>query len=114
MNPSVWKTTPAGIRYVVDAGRSKQKLLAEGGGLSKFEVHWISKAAALQRTGRAGRVGPGHCYRCARLTLPCPELQCIVQAPAGTQLSAPCTGTQTADMLRPDACVTVHWGTLCA
>eukprot|EP00891_Asterochloris_glomerata_P009844 jgi/Astpho2/9844/gw1.00149.216.1_t len=55
--------TIPGIRYVVDAGRSKQKLLAEGGGLSKFEVHWISKAAALQRTGRAGRVGPGHCYR---------------------------------------------------
>lgn len=24
---------------------------------------WISKAAADQRAGRAGRTGPGHCYR---------------------------------------------------
>ena len=24
---------------------------------------WTSKAAANQRAGRAGRTGPGHCYR---------------------------------------------------
>ena len=55
----------AGIRYVVDAGRSKQKLLegSTGGQLSRFEVRWISQAAAAQRAGRAGRTGPGHCYR---------------------------------------------------
>ena len=55
---------PAGIRYVVDAGRSKQRLLeGAGGGLARFEVRWISKASAEQRAGRAGRTGPGHCYR---------------------------------------------------
>ncbi|RLN97346.1 hypothetical protein DYB28_007974, partial [Aphanomyces astaci] len=32
-------------------------------GISQFEVQWISKASADQRAGRAGRTGPGHCYR---------------------------------------------------
>lgn len=32
-------------------------------GIQTFEVSWISKAAAAQRAGRAGRTGPGHCYR---------------------------------------------------
>jgi ATP-dependent RNA helicase DHX37/DHR1 len=26
-------------------------------------VDWTSKASADQRAGRAGRTGPGHCYR---------------------------------------------------
>lgn len=26
-------------------------------------MNWVSKASAAQRAGRAGRVGPGHCYR---------------------------------------------------
>lgn len=51
------------IRYVVDAGRSKQKILEGQAGMAKFEVRWISKAAAEQRAGRAGRTVPGHCYR---------------------------------------------------
>lgn len=55
---------PAGVRYVVDAGRSKQRLLETAAGLSRFEVRWVSKASAEQRAGRAGRTGPGHCYRC--------------------------------------------------
>ena len=54
----------AGIRYVVDLGRSKQKLMEAGSGMSRFEVGWISKASSEQRAGRAGRTGPGHCYRC--------------------------------------------------
>lgn len=55
--------TIPGVRYVVDAGRSKQKLLESAAGLSRFEVRWVSKASAEQRAGRAGRTGPGHCYR---------------------------------------------------
>ncbi|GFH32977.1 uncharacterized protein HaLaN_32283, partial [Haematococcus lacustris] len=31
--------------------------------MARFEVRWISQAAAAQRAGRAGRTGPGHCYR---------------------------------------------------
>ena len=28
-----------------------------------LRITWTSKASANQRAGRAGRVGPGHCYR---------------------------------------------------
>ena len=47
----------------MDAGRAKQKILEEASGMAKYEVGWISKASAEQRAGRAGRTGPGHCYR---------------------------------------------------
>ena len=56
--------TIPGIRYVIDAGRAKQKVFAEGSdSVYGYKVHWISQAAAKQRAGRAGRTGPGHCYR---------------------------------------------------
>jgi len=32
-------------------------------GLSKLSEYWISKASAMQRMGRAGRTGPGECFR---------------------------------------------------
>ena len=32
-------------------------------GVSRFEVGWTSQASASQRSGRAGRTGPGHAYR---------------------------------------------------
>ncbi|KAL8277707.1 hypothetical protein RQP46_009829 [Phenoliferia psychrophenolica] len=51
------------IKYVVDAGRAKERKFDVGSGIQTFEVSWISKAAASQRAGRAGRTGPGHCYR---------------------------------------------------
>ena len=66
--------TIPGVRYVVDCGREKRRVNgddATGGGgggaasagLSRFSVEWVSKASAEQRAGRAGRTGPGHCYR---------------------------------------------------
>eukprot|EP01060_Flectonema_neradi_P014896 TRINITY_DN21587_c0_g1_i1.p1 TRINITY_DN21587_c0_g1~~TRINITY_DN21587_c0_g1_i1.p1 ORF type:complete len:1080 (+),score=240.24 TRINITY_DN21587_c0_g1_i1:44-3283(+) len=55
--------TLSGIRYVVDTGRSKNKVFDSQTGVAKFEVSWISKASAEQRAGRAGRTGPGHVYR---------------------------------------------------
>lgn len=58
-----------GIRYVVDAGRAKQKVLEGTSCMAKYEVGWISKASAEQRAGRAGRTGPGHCYRSLLLRL---------------------------------------------
>ncbi|KAJ3426670.1 hypothetical protein M0812_26238 [Anaeramoeba flamelloides] len=51
------------IRYVVDTGKEKQKIYDQYSKISKFEIKWTSKASAEQRTGRAGRTGPGHCYR---------------------------------------------------
>lgn len=55
--------TIPGIRYVVDCGRSKERKFDEDTGVQSFEVDWVSKASADQRAGRAGRTGPGHCYR---------------------------------------------------
>ncbi len=55
--------TIPGIRYVFDCGRSKERVYDQSTGVQKFEVNWISKASADQRAGRAGRTGPGHCYR---------------------------------------------------
>lgn len=55
--------TIPGIKYVVDSGREKVKNYNSLNGMETFEVQWISKASASQRAGRAGRTGPGHCYR---------------------------------------------------
>lgn len=55
--------TIPGIRYVFDCGRAKEKRFDRATGVQSFEIGWISKASASQRSGRAGRTGPGHCYR---------------------------------------------------
>ena len=55
--------TIPGIRFVFDCGRSKERRYDRTTGVQSFEVGWISKASASQRAGRAGRIGPGHCYR---------------------------------------------------
>ncbi|KAK2852126.1 hypothetical protein FQN49_005343 [Arthroderma sp. PD_2] len=55
--------TIPGIRYVFDCGRSKEKQYDLSTGVQSFPIGWISKASASQRAGRAGRTGPGHCYR---------------------------------------------------
>ena len=51
------------IRYVFDCGRAKERRYNTDTSVQSFKVGWISKASANQRTGRAGRTGPGHCYR---------------------------------------------------
>ena len=51
------------VRYVVDSGRAKERKYNHETGVQSYEVDWISKASAEQRAGRAGRSGPGHCYR---------------------------------------------------
>ncbi|KXX73790.1 putative ATP-dependent RNA helicase DHX37 [Madurella mycetomatis] len=55
--------TIPGIRYVFDCGRSKERRYDPLSGVQSFEIDWISKASAKQRAGRAGRTGPGHCWR---------------------------------------------------
>lgn len=48
---------------MVDTGRAKANLFDETSGVNRYEVRWISQASADQRAGRAGRTGPGQCYR---------------------------------------------------
>ena len=55
--------TIPGVSYVVDTGRHKCRNYKSGTGVASYDIMWISKAAADQRAGRAGRTGPGHCYR---------------------------------------------------
>ncbi|KAK6362029.1 putative ATP-dependent RNA helicase DHR1 [Orbilia blumenaviensis] len=55
--------TIPGISYVVDSGRVKNRNFDVTTGVQSFDVEWISKASASQRSGRAGRTGPGQCYR---------------------------------------------------
>ncbi|UPQ97127.1 DEAH-box nuclear pre-mRNA splicing factor [Chloropicon primus] len=52
-----------GIYYVVDPGFAKQKVFNPKMGMDSLVVAPISKASARQRAGRAGRTGPGKCFR---------------------------------------------------
>ncbi|RCH91860.1 putative ATP-dependent RNA helicase DHR1 [Rhizopus azygosporus] len=62
-NVAETSVTIPGIRYVVDCGKCKERKYDIATGVQSFEVGWTSKASADQRAGRAGRTGPGHCYR---------------------------------------------------
>lgn len=55
--------TVSGVRYVVDCGKAKVKQFRSRLGLDSLLVKPISKSAAIQRKGRAGREAPGKCYR---------------------------------------------------
>jgi len=52
-----------GVRVVVDAGLSRRPAYEPATGLTVLETVRVSRAAADQRRGRAGRTGPGVCYR---------------------------------------------------
>uniref|UniRef100_A0A803N643 RNA helicase n=1 Tax=Chenopodium quinoa TaxID=63459 RepID=A0A803N643_CHEQI len=52
-----------GIFYVVDPGFAKQNVYNPKQGLDSLIITPISQASAKQRAGRAGRTGPGKCYR---------------------------------------------------
>jgi ATP-dependent helicase HrpA len=51
------------IRYVIDTGTARVKRYSQRSQLERLHVEPISQAAADQRKGRCGRVGPGVCYR---------------------------------------------------
>jgi len=55
--------TVDGVRYVIDPGYSKLKVYNPRVGMDALQVFPASKAAANQRAGRAGRTGPGTCWR---------------------------------------------------
>lgn len=55
--------TISGIRFVIDCGKAKMKQFRTRLGLDSLLVKPISKSAAIQRKGRAGREAPGQCHR---------------------------------------------------
>ena len=50
-------------RYVIDAGLSRERCFDQISQLESLQTVLASKASAKQRQGRAGRVGPGLCFR---------------------------------------------------
>ncbi|KAF2302787.1 hypothetical protein GH714_008377 [Hevea brasiliensis] len=75
--------TVDGIFYVIDTGYGKMKVYNPRMGMDALQVFPVSRAAADQRAGRAGRTGPGTCYRLytesaylnEMLPSPVPEIQ---------------------------------------
>jgi ATP-dependent RNA helicase HrpB len=55
--------TIEGIRVVIDSGLSRVPRYEPDVGITRLETVRVSRAAADQRRGRAGRVEPGVCYR---------------------------------------------------
>jgi len=52
-----------GIMYVIDCGFVKLRTYDPRNGADALVVTSVSKASAIQRAGRAGRVAPGKCFR---------------------------------------------------
>jgi ATP-dependent RNA helicase DHX8/PRP22 len=58
--------TLPGVKFVVDPGQAKQRCYRAQTGMESLVVRPISQQQAGQRAGRAGREGPGKCFRLFR------------------------------------------------
>lgn len=52
-----------GVRFVIDSGKVNRMSYDTSGGFNKLSETNISQDSAKQRAGRAGRTGPGICFR---------------------------------------------------
>ncbi|MFL6714108.1 MAG: ATP-dependent helicase HrpB, partial [Sulfurifustis sp.] len=52
-----------GVRVVVDGGYARMPQFDPASGLTRLATVRVARASADQRVGRAGRLGPGVCYR---------------------------------------------------
>lgn len=55
--------TIEGVRAVVDSGRMRVPRFSPRTGMTRLETVPVTRASAEQRRGRAGRLGPGVCFR---------------------------------------------------
>jgi ATP-dependent helicase HrpB len=55
--------TIEGVGGVVDSGYCRRPVFDPNRGLTRLDTERISQASAAQRAGRAGRLGPGLCFR---------------------------------------------------
>ncbi len=62
-NVAETSVTVPGIRYVIDTGTARLNRYAPRTGVQQLQIEAISQAAANQRAGRCGRLGPGICIR---------------------------------------------------
>ena len=52
-----------GVKFVIDTGFCKLKVYNPKIGMDALQITPVSQANSNQRSGRAGRTGPGVCYR---------------------------------------------------
>lgn len=62
-NVAETSVTVEGVAVVIDSGLARVAAQAPGSGLPTLKLSKVSRASAIQRTGRAGRTRPGHCFR---------------------------------------------------
>ena len=55
--------TIEGVGVVIDSGLARAPRFSPRSGMTRLETVRISQSSANQRAGRAGRTGPGKCYR---------------------------------------------------
>ena len=55
--------TIEGVGTVVDSGLVREAVFDPGTGMTRLQTRSVSRASSIQRAGRAGRLGPGRCYR---------------------------------------------------
>ncbi|KAI0931624.1 hypothetical protein AcW2_000470 [Taiwanofungus camphoratus] len=70
------------VLYVIDSGKVKETQYDPEMGLTRLVEQWVTRAAARQRRGRAGRTQPGVCYKLytrlqekAMAAFPVPEIK---------------------------------------
>jgi ATP-dependent helicase HrpB len=91
--------TIEGIRVVIDGGLARVPRFEPRSGMARLETVRVSQASADQRRGRAGRLGPGVCYRLwpeaehrALAAYPAPEILAADLTPLALELA--CWGSR--------------------
>ena len=86
--------TIEGVRIVVDCGLKRVSRFDAARGMSQLVTVSVSRASAEQRRGRAGRLGPGACYRLwteaedrALVAYDAPEMQLADLSPLALDLA---------------------------
>jgi ATP-dependent helicase HrpB len=86
--------TIEGVDVVIDSGLERRPRFDAARGMTTLETVGISQASARQRAGRAGRLGPGVCYRLwsegahgALLPFAPPEIRVADLAPLALELA---------------------------
>uniref|UniRef100_A0A665V782 RNA helicase n=1 Tax=Echeneis naucrates TaxID=173247 RepID=A0A665V782_ECHNA len=88
-----------GVRFVVDSGKVKEMSFDQKAKMQRLQEFWISRASSEQRKGRAGRTGPGVCYRLyaesdydAFAPYPVPEIHRVALDSLILQMKSMCLG----------------------
>jgi len=86
--------TIEGVQVVVDVGYARVPQFDPATGLTRLATVRVARASAEQRAGRAGRLGPGVCYRLwtegtqrGLLPQPLPEIKTADLAPLALELA---------------------------